>query len=71
MDWTPLLVEGGPWALISLIVVSVLRGWLIPRSVHESRVRDLKETIARYQAANARREQQVATLAAPVQEPCS
>lgn len=32
--WETLAVQGGPWALVGLCVVSIFRGWLIPRSSH-------------------------------------
>lgn len=41
-----LAVQGGPWGLVSLCVISVLRGWLIPRRTHLDRVGDLKAAIA-------------------------
>lgn len=44
--WETLAVQGGPWALVGIFVLSVFRGWLIPRRTHEDRVSDLKAAIA-------------------------
>lgn len=30
VPWAQILTGGGPWALIALTVVSVIRGWLVP-----------------------------------------
>jgi hypothetical protein len=57
-----LLAGGGPPAVIAFGVLSIMRGWLIPRSVHEDRVSDLKATIAALQATNAEREHQIGIL---------
>ena len=32
LPWGTLLAGGGPWALITLTVLSVIRGWLVPSS---------------------------------------
>lgn len=32
LPWGTLLAGGGPWALLSLAVLSVIRGWLVPAS---------------------------------------
>jgi hypothetical protein len=64
-----LALEGGPWGLIGLFVLSILRGWLIPRSVHESRVADLRQRGEDFKAAweaerniSTERQQQIAIL---------
>jgi hypothetical protein len=57
-----LAIQGGPWGLVSLCVVSILRGWLVPRRVHLDRVSDLKATIAALEATVAEREKQVSIL---------
>lgn len=33
-DTLAALAQGGPWALVALSVVSIFRGWLIPKSSH-------------------------------------
>lgn len=30
LPWASLLAGGGPWALITLVVISIIRGWLVP-----------------------------------------
>jgi len=40
-----LALQGGPWGIIALVVVSLVRGWLIPRSTHRERIDDYKATI--------------------------
>lgn len=30
LPWGALLAGGGPWAIITLVVISVIRGWLVP-----------------------------------------
>lgn len=35
-------VQGGPWGIVGLVVVSLVRGWLIPRSTHRERIGDYK-----------------------------
>lgn len=60
--WATLIVQGGPWALISLCVVSVLRGWLIPRRTYLDRVSDLKATIAALEATVDQKDEQLGIL---------
>ena len=30
LPWGTLLAGGGPWAIIALAVISIIRGWLVP-----------------------------------------
>lgn len=32
LPWGALLTGGGPWAIVALAVISVIRGWLVPSS---------------------------------------
>ncbi|WFE45293.1 hypothetical protein [Verrucosispora sp. WMMD1129] len=45
-----LVAQGGPVGLLSLVVVLILLGRLIPRTVHEDRIRDKTERIAYLEA---------------------
>lgn len=58
----PLALQGGPWALVSMFVLSVLRGWLIPRWTHLERVGDLKDAIAKLERTVDEREHQIDLL---------
>lgn len=55
-------LQGGPWGLLGLVVVSVIRGWLIPRRLHLDRVGDLKAAIAALEATVAEQKQQINIL---------
>ena len=63
------LLDRGPWGLIALIVVSIIRGWLVPRWWHEREITRMEKRIADKEAtgmiwkeiADERREQ-IATL---------
>lgn len=57
-----LAVQGGPLGLVSLCVVSILRGWLIPRRTHQDRVGDLKAAIAALEDTVSEQKQQIALL---------
>lgn len=57
-----LAIHGGPWGLVGLYSVSILRGWLIPRRWHLDRVGDLKEAIAALEETVAELKQQQALL---------
>lgn len=68
----PLALQGGPWGLISFGVLSILRGWLIPRRTHMDRVADLKAAIKALEATVAEREKQISILLgrpSPAKEP--
>lgn len=30
LPWGTILAGGGPWAIITLVVISIIRGWLVP-----------------------------------------
>lgn len=51
-----------PTSLIGLTVVSLIRGWLIPRSWHRERIQDYKDTIAAKDATIAELKAQLAVL---------
>ncbi len=72
----PLALQAGPWGLIGVVVLSILRGWLIPRPTHDLRVSDLKQRAEDFKAAweaervvSAERQQQIAILLGRVKEP--
>lgn len=60
--WESLVLEGGPWGVAAIVVVSLIRGWLIPRRTHLDRIEDLKATISALEATVAVREQQINIL---------
>ena len=55
-------LQGGPWTLISLFVLSILRGWLIPHRTHQDRVSDLKAAIAALEETVAEKDKQISIL---------
>lgn len=57
-----LALQGSPWAIVSLAVISLIRGWLIPRSTHREIVGQLERTIAKLEAAEVERAKQVSIL---------
>lgn len=63
------LTQGGPWGVIVFGVVSILRGWLIPRRVHLDRVADLKAAIDAQRETIAEQKQQIGILLGRVKEP--
>lgn len=67
----PLALQGGPWGLIALGVLSILRGWLIPRRTHMDRVGDLKAAIAALEATVQEQKGQIGILLGRVREPTS
>lgn len=60
--WEQLAIQGGPYGLIALTVVSLIRGWLIPRSWHRERIEDLKAAIAAHEATIREQKAQIAIL---------
>jgi hypothetical protein len=69
-------LEGGPWGLIALGVLSIWRGWWIPARMHEARIADLlarvedhKAAAAAWQRVAAERQEQIAILLGRVKEP--
>lgn len=62
-------VQGGPWGLTALGLVSILRGWLIPRTVHLDRVGDLKAAITALEATVAEQKLQISVLLGRTREP--
>lgn len=67
--WEQLAIQGGPWAIIALGVVSIIRGWLIPRTTHLDRVNDLKAAIAAKDATIAEQQHQISALLGRAREP--
>ena len=57
-----LAVNGGPWGLVTFFVVSVWRGWLIPRSWHRERMADFKAANAALEDTVKEQNQQIALL---------
>jgi hypothetical protein len=55
-------VKGGPWGLLTLVVLSLIQGWLIPLRTHLARVEDLKAAISALEATVREREQQIGIL---------
>ena len=35
MDLAVIALQGGPWGLVGLFVLSVMRGWLVPGRIHD------------------------------------
>jgi hypothetical protein len=67
--WEQLAIQGGPWGLIALVVVSLIRGWLIPRTTHLDRVNDFKAAIAAKDATIAEQKDQISALLGRAREP--
>ena len=63
------LAQTGPWGVIVFGVVSILRGWLIPRRVHLDRVADLKAAIDAQRETIAEQKQQIGILLGRPKEP--
>ena len=64
------ITSGGPWALVGLVVVSLIRGWLIPRTTHSDRIADYKAAVKALEATVAEQKQTIAILtAARLREP--
>jgi hypothetical protein len=57
-----LATQGGPWGLVAFGVLSILRGWLIPRRTHMDRVADLKAAISALEVTVREREKQIGIL---------
>ena len=55
-------LTGGPWTLVSLFVLSILRGWVIPRRTHQDRVSDLKAAIAALEETVVEKDKQISIL---------
>lgn len=51
-----------PFGVIAFVVLSLVRGWLIPRSWHRERIQDYKDTIAAKDAEIAELKEQRAVL---------
>lgn len=60
-----------PGGLVALTVVSLIRGWLIPRATHGEIVRHLEDTIRAQKETICERDKQVAILLGQVREPAS
>ena len=64
--WETVLSQGGPWAIVvgqwTLMGLSVVRGWLVPRSIHRERVADLQAAIVDKNATIAAQQAQLAVL---------
>lgn len=67
--WESLAIQGGPWGLVALTVVSLIRGWLIPRSWHRERIADLKAAMAADKETIREQKAQIAILLGGVREP--
>ncbi len=61
-DWTSAAQWVGNGSLGALVVVSLVRGWLIPRRTHLDRVGDLKAAIAALEETVAEQKQQIGIL---------
>jgi hypothetical protein len=63
--WQPVgtaIAQGGPWGLLALVVISLIRGWLIPRSWHRDRIADYQRAVDALEATVAEQKQQIAVL---------
>lgn len=56
------VLSGGPWGIVGFGVLSLIRGWLIPRSWHLERIQDYKDTIKAQHDEIAELKSQRATL---------
>jgi hypothetical protein len=54
--------RGGPWVLVGLAVLSVLRGWLVPRATVDRERQLLEQRIADLLAAHNTAREQVSEL---------
>lgn len=65
LPWGTLLAGGGPWALLALAVLSVLRGWLVPVgtvTMLMQRAEDYKAAWERAELARQAQAEQLASL---------
>lgn len=57
-----LALQGGGWGLVSLTVVALIRGWIIPRTTHREIVSRLENAIKALEATVAEKDKQVSIL---------
>lgn len=57
-----LALQGGGWGLVSLTVVALIRGWLMPRGTHREIVRLLERANAKLEATVSELEKQRAII---------
>jgi hypothetical protein len=57
-----IVVSGGPWALVGLVVFGLVRGWLIPAPTHDRIVRSLERHLAAEERRAEEYRQQVGIL---------
>lgn len=65
LPWGTLLAGGGPWALLSLAVLSVIRGWLVPSATVTllmQRAEDFRVAWERTEQARAAQAEQIGSL---------
>lgn len=65
-DWPSIVLNGG---ISGLVVVSIIRGWLIPRRTHLDRVADLKAAIAALEETVHEQKTQISILLGRAREP--
>ncbi len=70
-DTVAVLAQGGPSALLGLVILSIVRGWLIPKTTHEREIGYRERTITALEATVAEREKQIAILLGRLREPPS
>lgn len=63
-----LAVTGGPWSLLALVIVSIVRGWLIPKASHEREIAYRERTITALEDTVAEREKQISILLGRLRE---
>lgn len=61
-DWTSAVQWVGNGSIGTLVLVSLIRGWLIPRRTHLDRVGDLKAAIAALEDTVSEQKQQISIL---------
>lgn len=66
-----LTLRGGPWGLIGFAVLSIFRGWLIPRTWHRERIADYQRALAAAEATVHERDIQIGILLGHAKEPVS
>jgi hypothetical protein len=67
----PLAIQGGPSALLGLVIVSIVRGWLIPKVSHEREIAYRERTITALEETVAEQHKQIGILLGRLREPSS
>ena len=65
----PFAVQGGPSALLGLVILSIVRGWLIPKASHEREMSYRERTITALEATVAEKDKQIGIRLGKLREP--